>query len=240
MSPTPPRGPLGASDPGRPVRTAQRRADLLCTAALGALGGSVVLGLPPQERTFAAVVAPVQLSMSLLVPLVGILLASDLRRARPAPGRRLVLPAVLGALLAAELLAVVGILLAALAVVLAPTTAPDRWRAAGLLVVGSLLTQVVAVLTGTGFGLLVPSRTLAFGLTLLPAPLWLALGVAGPARAVRHWILPYGAARHLLGGTMTAASWGQVVVVLALWGVGLNALGVRRLDRSLAGQPPAG
>lgn len=215
---------------GRIVRTRGRWALVLGTAVLGAVGSSAVLGFPPQERTFAGVVGPVQLLMSLLVPLIGVLLVSDLRHPRSTRTRVSVAPAILAALLLAELLAVVGVLFAALALALASTTTPDPWRAALLLVVGSLLAQVVAVLTGTGLGLLVPSRVLAFVITLLPVALWLALGAAEPLRAVRDWIIPYGAVRHALAGTMTAANWGQLLMVLALWGLGLNALGARKLS----------
>jgi hypothetical protein len=182
---------------------------LLSTAVLGVLGSSAVLGYPLAERTFAGVLAPAQLLMSLLVPLIGIVVVSDLRQPPSTCARDTATPAILAALVLAALLAMVGSLFAALALALSSTTAPDPWRSAALLVLGSLLAQVVAVLTGTGLGLLVPSYGVAFGLTLLPVALWLALGVAGPSRAVRDWILPYGPVRHLLGATMTAASWGS-------------------------------
>jgi hypothetical protein len=234
MRSTPAEGPL----PIRPygALTRARSALLLATVVLGALGSAAVLGFPPEERTFAGVVGPVQLLMSVLVPLVGILLVGDLRRTRSTSGRPSVLPAVLTAVLLAELLAVVGVLFAATALALAPTSALDPWRAAALLVVGSLLAQLVAVLTGTGLGLLVPSRALAFVLTLLPVGLWLVLGTAAPLRAVRDWVTPYGPVRQLLDGTTTAVTWGELLVVLALWGLTLNVLGARKLS---AGVGPA-
>lgn len=170
--------------------------------------------------------------MSVLVPLVGIFLVADLRQLRSAHGRVPVLPTIRRALLLAELLAVVGVVVAALALAFASTAANGPWQAAGRLVLGSLLAQGVAVLTGTGLGLLVRSRALAFGITLLPAALWLALGVAAPLRMVRDWIIPYGAVRHLLDVTMTVTNWAQLLVVMALWGFGLNLLGARKSLRS--------
>lgn len=232
MSSIPTDGSAPTSAPGRFLRTRGRAALVLCTVALGMLGGSAVLGFPPGERTFVGVVGPVQLSMSLLTPLIGIFVIADLRQSRLARVRLSVLPSIWTALLWAELLAVVGVLIAALALILVSTTAANPWRAAALLVVGCLLAQVVAVLTGTGLGLLVPSRVLAFLITLLPAALWLAFGVVGPLRAIRDWVLPYGAVRHLFEGTMTATNWGQVLLVLVLWGLGLNLLGARRFARS--------
>lgn len=229
MSAAPAGGPAPRASRTRISWTGRRWVLVICTAALGALGSSSVLGFPPAERTFAGVLAPVELLMSVLVPLIGIVLAFGLRQPRSSPGRVSVVPTITAALLLAGILAVVGILFAALALLLTSTTAPAPWRGAMLLVVGSLLTQVVAVLTGTGLGLLAPSRVLAFVITLLPAPLWLALGLVGPFRALRDWILPYGAVRHLLEGAMTIANWGQLLVVLGLWGLGLNALGARKL-----------
>lgn len=170
--------------------------------------------------------------MSLLTPLIGIVVVTDLRQSGVARGRLSVLPSIWTALRWAELLAVFGVFIAAMALVLVSTPAPDPWRAAGLLVVGCLLAQVIAALTGTGLGLLVPSRVLAFVMTLLPAPLWLAFGVMGPLRAVRDCVLPYGAVRHLFEGTMTATYGGQLLVVLVLWGLGLNLLGASRFARS--------
>jgi hypothetical protein len=236
---TPGNGSVWTTPGGRSRRTRGWVSLVLCIVVLGILGGSAVLGLAPEERTFAGAVAPVQLSMSLLVPLIGILLVADLRRLRSANEPVPVLPSLGTALLLAELLAALGVVIAALAVALVSTTAADPWHAVTLLVLGSLLAQVVAVLTGTGLGLLVPSRALAFGITLLPVALWLALGAAGPSRAIRDWILPYGTVRHLLVGTMTVVNWGQLLTVLALWGLGLNLLGARRNLRSVTHQPPS-
>lgn len=56
--------------------------------------------------------------------------------------------------------------------------------------------------------------------------LWLLLGsvdATGPAQA---WLAPYSSARHLLSGHMSHVAWAQWLLVLLIWGVALNCVGI--------------
>ncbi|MFI2651698.1 hypothetical protein [Micromonospora fulviviridis] len=98
--------------------------------------------------------------------------------------------------------------------------------------------QIVAQLVGTGLGLLLRPAVVACLATIaLPLGLWAALGgvdVLQPAQA----FTPYATVRNLLSGRMSAANWAQWLVVLLIWGVGLNIIGVARLKRWKPGSDP--
>jgi hypothetical protein len=188
---------------------------------LTALG--VATGLEPAELTFAALADPVQLTMSVAVPAFGIVLAHDLRLAH---ATERLLPTLLGAAVLAAFVGAVGVLICAATLAIAGT-GPDPWRHAGTIAVGSVLVQVCAVLVGTGLGLLLRSRVVAFLLTFVPLGLWLLLGAVDAMEPARAWLSPYATARNLLSGNVSALEWVQWFVVFLLWGVGLNAAGAR-------------
>jgi hypothetical protein len=183
----------------------------------------------PADRTFAALSDTVQSLTSVLVPLVGILLAHDLRRA-PGPSR--VTPALAATALVAAAVGVLGVLICAAALLLAPTAvAAQPWRHAGTVAVGSVLVQIVAGLVGTGLGLLLRSRVVAFLATIvLPLGLWALLGAVDALRPAQPWLTPYGSVRHLLSGDMSLLRWVQWLTVLLIWGAGLNAVGAATLQ----------
>ena len=109
---------------------------------------------------------------------------------------------------------------------------PGPWQHVGTVVAGSVLVQVVAQLVGTGLGMLVRSPVVAFVLSIvLPLGLWLGLGAAGPLRPAQGWLTPYASAQNLLSGGMTPVNWAQWMVLVLLWGVGLNAVGAVVLRR---------
>ena len=118
---------------------------------------------------------------------------------------------------------------AAAVAVLAAGPAETRWAHAAPAAVGGLLVQVLAVLVGVGLGLLLRIRFVAFvASAVVPLGLWWALGAVAVLHGWQDWLTPYADARHLLSGEMTPVQWAQAVVVLALWGVGLNVWGMRR------------
>jgi hypothetical protein len=184
---------------------------------------AVTAALPAADRTFAAIANPVQSVMSVGVPLFGILLAGDVRRR---PGSVPVMPTVLAAVVVAAGIGLAGAGFCAVALAFAPSDGP--WRDAGAVTAGGILVQVVAVLVGTGLGMLLRSRLLAFlGTIVLPLGLWIVLrGVDAQA-----WLTPYAAVQHLLSGGMTAVMWAQWLVVFLLWGVALNVAGAARVTR---------
>ena len=205
----------------RSVGTRPRRWLLALTLLAGlVVAVALTASLPPPERTFATVANPVQSLMSVAVPLLGILLVGDLRRGTsPAP-------TVLVAVVVAAAVGLAGAGACAAALAFAPSQ--DPWRHAGAIAAGGVPVQVLAVLVGTGLGMLMGSRLVAFlGTIVLPLGLWFALrGVAAQA-----WLTPYAAVQNLLSGQMTAVMWAQWLVTFLLWGVGLNVAGAVRLTR---------
>lgn len=203
-----------------------RRLLVVGTILLGA--GVAVLtaaSVSPPERTLSVLLMPAQSAVSILTPLIGIVLVDDLRRARPA-GR--VLPTLLAGLLVAAVIALLGVPAG-----LAAATTTDGL---GRLTLGSVLVQGVALLTGTGLGLLIPSRAFAFVATIvIPLGLWRLLGSIGALESARGWLTQFESARRLLAGGMTPYFWLQFAGMVAIWGVGVNAWGAARLRRTRSG-----
>jgi hypothetical protein len=210
------------------VRTRRRRSLVALTLLVGALAAVlVVTETPADERTLAAVSGPVQLLMSVTVPFLGVLLVQDLARPSSRPA---LASSILAALVVAALVAVSGIALCSLVTAGTDSQAPDgRWQHAGTVVLGSLLVQLLAQLQGTALGMLVRRRALACLLTIvLPLGLWLVLGAVDVLRPAQAWLTPFSAASNLLAGEMSPVRWAQWLVVAAIWGVGLNVLGMLR------------
>jgi hypothetical protein len=203
--------------------------------ATGLLGVVAAIGVPlgthPAGRTLAAVSEPTQSLMSVTVAFLGVLLVGRLRRpVRPAT----ILSAVGRALVLALLLAGFGVLVCVVATAAFPSAASGgRWSGAGMVVLGSLLVQGVAMLVGTGLGLLIRRRVLACLATIvLPLGLWWQLGAVAVLRPAQAWLTPYPSVQHLLSGEMSPTRWVQWLAVLAIWGLGLNAFGTLRAGRS--------
>ena len=206
----------------RAVGSWPRRLLVIGTVLVGAgVAAFTSASAPPAERTLPVLLTAVQSAMSILVPLIGIVLVHDLRHTRDA-GR--VRSTVVAGLLVAAGIALLG--------VLAGLAAATRSEGLGGLLLSSVLVQGVALLTGTGLGLLIPSRVVAFLATIvLPLGLWRLLGSVGPLEPARGWLTQYESARRLLGGEMTPFFWLQFAVMVAVWGAGLNAWGAARLRR---------
>ena len=213
----------------RAIGTGGRRVLLGVTLALGVLTAvGVAAGSDPAEVTFAALADPVQSIMSVVVPSFGILLVRDLRRA---PDSIRLIPTLLGAVLLAVLIGAAGVLFCVATLAFAET-GTDPWRHAGTVAVGSLLVQAVAALVGTGLGLLLRSRIVAYLVSIaLPLGLWALLGAVEALEPAQAWLTPYATVRNLLSGEMSPLKWAQWFVVLLLWGVGLNVAGAARLRR---------
>jgi hypothetical protein len=215
----------------RTVRPRARRWVVAVALTLGLLGAvAVAAGTSPAERTFAAVSGPAQSLMSIVVPLLGVLATAELQRpARSAD----VLPVIARALVPALLIAALGVLTCAAVAALAPSEAAGgRWTNSGVVVLGSLLVQGVALLVGTGMGLLLRPRIVAFLATIaLPLGLWAFLGAVAALRPAQPWTTPFPSVQHLLSGEMNPTRWAQWLVVLGIWGVALNAMGSARASR---------
>jgi hypothetical protein len=215
----------------RAVRPGALRWVVAVALLLGLLGAvAVAAGTSPAERTFAAVSGPAQSLMSIVVPLLGVLATAGLQRpARSAD----VLPVIARALVPALLIAALGVLTCAAVTALAPSEAAGgRWTNSGVVVLGSLLVQGVALLVGTGMGLLLRPPIVAFLATIaLPLGLWALLGAVAALRPAQPWTTPFPSVQHLLSGEMNPTRWAQWLVVLGIWGVALNAMGAARASR---------
>jgi hypothetical protein len=214
------------------LHTWPRRTLVVGTVLAGALTAvAVTVGSAPSGRTFSAVSGPVQSIMSVTVPFFGVILVHGLRR----PATRLtLLPSVLAAVVVAVAVAVLGVVVSASATAAAGSQATGgRWEHATTVVVGSVLVQVLAQLTGTGLGLLVRRPAVACLLTIVsPMGLWLLLGALDGLRPAQAWLTPFSSAQHLLAGDMSPTRWAQWSVVVAIWGLGLNLAGIRRATRT--------
>ncbi|MET8090423.1 hypothetical protein [Micromonospora sp. NPDC005220] len=201
---------------------------LVGTLVAGLLAAvALVAAVAPADRTFAELSGTVQSLMSVATPLFGILLVRDMRRA---PARVPVVPTVLAVGLPAVVIGVAGVLICAATLALTPADVADEpWRFAGTIALGSVLVQIVAGLVGTGLGLLLRSAVVAFLATIiLPLVLFALLG---GVESAQPWLTPFGSARNLLSGEMSALRWVQWLCVLLIWGVGLNAVGAAVRNR---------
>lgn len=211
------------------VGTPRRKVLVVVTLLLGLLAAvALTMGTPADQRSFATTSTIVQLLMSVTVPFFGVLLTTDRRRAQA----RLP-PAILAGATLAVAFALFGMVATAVATALVSSTvAGGRWQHAGAVAVGSVLVQLIAQLTGTGWGQLVRSPGLAMAATIVvPLGLWLLLGAVEPVRPAREWVTPAANAAHLLSGQMRALNWAQLLVVVLIWDVGLNAYGAYRVSR---------
>jgi hypothetical protein len=150
---------------------------------------------------------------------------------------------VLAALVFAVAVAVCGVALCVSVTAVAHFQLPaGQWDHVGTIVLGSLLVQIVAQLTGTGMGRLVRRPVIACLLTIvLPLGLWLILRAVGEIRPAQAWLTPYASAQHLLAGDMNPINWAQWLVMATIWGLGLNLAGglaARRFPTQLFGPSP--
>ena len=208
---------------------------LVVTLLIGVVSAvAVTAGLSAEQRTLTALTAPVQSLMSVTAPLVGIALVSPAHRS-PA-GWRLARP-LLTAVAVAVVVGIFGSFLCAAALVLAPSAAADRWSHLPASVLGAVLVQVVAQLVGTGLGLLIRRRLLAFVASIvIPLGAWFILGAVDGLRPARA-LTPFGQVPVLLAGQLTGAPWGHWVVMVLIWCVGLNCAGVLRGRRRTSAAP---
>ncbi|MFI6814508.1 hypothetical protein ACIBG7_19005 [Nonomuraea sp. NPDC050328] len=184
--------------------------------------------VPPAELTYATLAEAVQSLMSVTVPFLSALLAADLwKTARTAR----LLPTLLASALMAAAVGIFGSLVSAVALAVASAHA-DPWQNAGTVAVGGVLVQIVAQSVGTGLALLLRSPLIAsIGTIVLPMGLWWLLGSIEPLQPAQPWLTPYAVVQSLLSEQTSPVIWAQWLVVLLVWGGGLNTLGALSLKR---------
>ena len=113
-----------------------------------------------------------------------------------------------------------------------PAADEGRWDAMGMIILGSALVQLIAQLSGAGWGLLLRSSALAIGAdAVVPLGLWIITGAIPALQGVQAWLAPFASVRNLLSGHMDAERWAHVGVIALVWVVALNAAGILRLHR---------
>ncbi|TDD43527.1 hypothetical protein E1263_41595 [Kribbella antibiotica] len=164
------------------------------------------------ERTFATTSTAAQSLISIGVPFIGAVAGA--RRERSL--YKLALGYALG-------MATLGLIASLLVAALVPSTAADPWKHAPAIIIGAFITQVVAQSLGTGFGLLIGRPVIASILTIVPplAVYFLLAAVAPGAKG----LAPYGSAQLWWKGEFSGSDVLLFVVMVAVWGVGLNLWG---------------
>ena len=219
-----------------------RRWLLIASGAVGLLtAGLVAFTGPARDHTFAVISFYTQSAISLPLPFVSILIMTQEfgRRARSTtPASASSRDAIITAkLLASALIAVAGASYGVLISVLATSAAAlpadqDRWDAAGLIILGSVLVQLIAQLSGAGWGLLLGSSVLAIVAdVVVPLGLWIVTGAVPGVHGAQAWLAPFASVRNVLSGHMDAQRWAQVGLIVLVWVIALNAAGIFRVRR---------
>lgn len=202
---------------------------LLATIGLIAVAIAVVqlFVLDDAEQTFTGFLAPSLLPVGLLLPVVGILSITSEWTQRTAlttyalvPHRERVVLAKLAAVVLAALASVLVSLAVAAAGALAAkaTGGAGSWDGEWALVLNAAVIQLVNVLMGAAFGLLLLNTPLAIvGYLLLPT-VWSILAtmisaLQGPA----NWLDTSVTMEPLYNNEMTAGQWGRLAVSVLVW-----------------------
>lgn len=198
------------------------------------------------DKTFAMFFATTQLPVGLLLPVVGILLVTSEWSQRTAmttfslvPARSRVLTA---KVLAGALLGVLGVAAAAVASALGALLTPvltedtSAWGISGAQVGQVLLVQVLTILIGIAFGMLLLSSPLAIVLYfVLPTVVTIVSNTVGALTWMRDWLDLTTTTGPMYDGSLDGQGWAQVATSVALWGLAPMVAGWIRITRSEIG-----
>ena len=195
------------------------------------------------DGSFAYFFTASQFPVGLLLPVLGILLVTSEWSQRTAMTTFALVPVrsrVLAAkVLAAAVLAVLGVVatvvVSAVATALTPafTDLGSGWELSGAQLGQVLLVQVVSVLVGVAFGMLLLSSPLAIVLYfLLPTVVTILVNTVGALDWVRNWLDLSTTTLPMYEGTLEGQGWAQVGTSVALWLLLPLVLGWLRIERS--------
>jgi ABC-2 type transport system permease protein len=204
---------------------------------------AIELFVPDAPKSFSDYFAFTQFPVGLLLPVLGILLVTSEWSQRTAmttftlvPRRERVLTA---KLLAATVLAVLGVAAAAVAAAVATLLTPVftdsslDWSTTGAQVGEVVLVQVISVLVGVGFGMLLLSSPLAIVLYfVLPTVFTILVNLVGALAWVRDWLDLSTTTMPMYDGTLDGQGWLQVATSVGLWLVVPLVLGWVRIQRA--------
>ena len=217
---------------------------LLITIGLASLAVvALALFVEDAPKTFTDHFAITQLPIAILLPVLGILLVTSEWSQRTAmttfslvPRRSRVLTA---KVLAAVLLGVLGVIASAAASALATLLTPVftesemDWSITGAQVGQVLLAQVLFVLSGVAFGMLLLSSPLAIVLYfVLPTAFTILVNTVSALDWVRDWLDLGTTTMPMIEGTLEGQGWAQVATSAALWIALPMVIGWLRIERS--------
>jgi ABC-type transport system involved in multi-copper enzyme maturation permease subunit len=217
---------------------------LLVTIGLGALAVvAISLFVEDAPKTFADYFSFTQLPVGILLPVLGILLVTSEWSQRTAmttfslvPRRSRVLTA---KVLAAAVLALLGVIASAAAASLATVLTPvftDRamdWGTSGAQLGQVVLVQVLFVLSGLAFGMLLLSSPLAIVLYfVLPTVFTIVVNLVSALDWVRDWLDLGTTTMPMFEGDLDGQGWVQVGTSALLWIVLPLIIGWVRIERS--------
>jgi ABC-2 type transport system permease protein len=217
---------------------------LLITIALAALGVvAISLFVQDAPKAFPGYLSVTQLPVSILLPVLGILLVTSEWSQRTAmttftlvPRRSRVLTA---KVLAAAVLGVLGMVATAVASGLATVLTPVAtdhgvdWSVSHAQLGQVLLLQVLFVLSGVAFGMLLLSSPLAIvTYFVLPTVFTVLVNLVGALDWVRDWLDLGTTTMPMFDGTLHGQGWLQVATSVALWIVLPTFVGWLRIRRA--------
>jgi len=217
---------------------------LLIAIALAALAVvAILLFVADAPKSFADYLSFTQIPTGLILPVLGILLVTSEWSQRTAmttftlvPRRSRVLTA---KVLAAALLAVLGVVattvIAAVATLLTPVVSDSAldWGTSGAQLGQVVLLQVISVLVGVGFGMLLLSSPLAIVLYfVLPTVFTIVTGLVSALRWVGDWLNLNVTTAPMPDGGLSGQGWLQLATSVALWLVLPMVVGWLRIQRS--------
>jgi ABC-2 type transport system permease protein len=210
-------------------------------AAVGiALTAVAVLAGKAGDHTFADCAGDIQGAMTILAPVLGILLVTSEWSQRTAlqtfalvPRRgRVVSAKLLAGAVLSQAVALFGLVLSLLATTVASHPVSGSWHHVGIVVFGSFLVQLLAILSGMAFGLLLLSSAAAIVVNFLVPTAWTIISSNVHAlHGVRSWLDISRPSSELLSGTMNGQHWAQLGVATLIWVVALLVAGGIRLRR---------
>ncbi|MDG4775063.1 ABC transporter permease [Solwaraspora sp. WMMD792] len=210
----------------------------LSTAAIVAV---LVLFADPAEQTFGTFFVLASLPVAFLLPVLGVMLVTTEWSQRTAlttfalePVRRRVLAAKLVAALVAAIASVPASLAAAAAgtAVAAATGGTGGWRIEAALIGYAALFQVINVVMGLAFGMLLLNTPVAIVLLLLLPTAWTVLGgVVERLRPVAQWLDLSLTTEPLLSPDVTAGQWARLATSVAVWVLLPLVAGMLRIER---------
>ncbi|RBY84724.1 ABC transporter permease [Blastococcus sp. TF02A-26] len=196
-----------------------------------------------EDKTFSMFLANTQLPVALLLPVLGILLVTSEWSQRTAITTFALVPdrsRVLGAkVLAATVLGVLGVLAtvlaAALGSLLTPVLTSDGtdWTVSGAQVGQVVVVQVLGILIGVAFGMLLLSSPLAIVLYFVaPTVVTIVSNLVEALTWMRDWLDLTTTTAPMYLGELDGQGWLQVATSVGLWGVLPMVAGWLRIERS--------